>query len=196
MEITNCNTCWLRLTNHRIISKPCGSEATRLTWSGDDSGSPGFNPARYMYMLRPPPPATHFLPLRVIIPTYLVISLSMHMTRAHGCDSHAGGGMLDYSIRGPLASSISPEFYSWTDRGGSSSRDKPVAGIYNQLFPCKSVPSVMSSLAQSREKINHIQSVAEEGKKDWDIVRIRDGGKKAGPLMMTCPFWIWNFLIF
>jgi hypothetical protein len=29
--------------------------------------------------------------------------------------------MLDYSIRGSLASSISPEFYGWTGRGGSSS---------------------------------------------------------------------------
>jgi hypothetical protein len=29
--------------------------------------------------------------------------------------------MLDYSIRVPLASSISPVFYGWTDRGGSSS---------------------------------------------------------------------------
>jgi hypothetical protein len=29
--------------------------------------------------------------------------------------------MLDYSIRGPLAASISPGFYGWTDRGGSSS---------------------------------------------------------------------------
>jgi hypothetical protein len=37
--------------------------------------------------------------------------------------SHAGGGMLDYSIRGPLAPSISPGFYGWTGRGGSFSRD-------------------------------------------------------------------------
>jgi hypothetical protein len=29
--------------------------------------------------------------------------------------------LLDYSIRGPLTPSISPEFYGWTDRGGSSS---------------------------------------------------------------------------
>jgi hypothetical protein len=29
--------------------------------------------------------------------------------------------MLDYSIRGPLASSISPGFYGWTGSGGSSS---------------------------------------------------------------------------
>jgi hypothetical protein len=29
--------------------------------------------------------------------------------------------MLDYSIRGPITPSISPEFYGWTDRGGSSS---------------------------------------------------------------------------
>jgi hypothetical protein len=31
-----------------------------------------------------------------------------------GRDSHAGGGMLDYSIRGSLAPSISPGFYGWT----------------------------------------------------------------------------------
>jgi hypothetical protein len=36
------------------------------------------------------PPATHFLSLRVIIHTYLAISLSTHMSRAHGRDSHAG----------------------------------------------------------------------------------------------------------
>jgi hypothetical protein len=40
--------------------------------------------------------------------------LSTHMTRAHSRDSHAGGGMLDYSIRDSLASSISPRFYCWT----------------------------------------------------------------------------------
>jgi hypothetical protein len=45
------------------------------------------------------PPITHFLPLRVIISTYLVVSLSTHMARARGCDSHTGGRMLDYSIR-------------------------------------------------------------------------------------------------
>jgi hypothetical protein len=45
--------------------------------------------------------------------------LSTHMTRAHDHDSHAGGGMLDYSIRGSLTPSISPESYGWTDRWGS-----------------------------------------------------------------------------
>jgi hypothetical protein len=29
--------------------------------------------------------------------------------------------LLDYSIRGPLTPSISPGFYGWTGRGGSSS---------------------------------------------------------------------------
>jgi hypothetical protein len=29
--------------------------------------------------------------------------------------------MLDYSIRSPLAPTISPGFYGWTSRGGSSS---------------------------------------------------------------------------
>jgi hypothetical protein len=28
--------------------------------------------------------------------------------------------VLDYSIRSPLAPSISPGFYDWTDKGGSS----------------------------------------------------------------------------
>jgi hypothetical protein len=62
-------------------------------------------------------PATHFLPLHVIIPTYLAISLSTYMVRARGRDSHAGGGMLDYSKRDPLAHFISHEFYGWTNRG-------------------------------------------------------------------------------
>jgi hypothetical protein len=31
--------------------------------------------------------------------------------------------MLDYSIRDPLTSSISSEFYDWTNRGGSSSNN-------------------------------------------------------------------------
>jgi hypothetical protein len=57
----------------------------------------------------------HFLPLCVIISTYLVVLLSTHMVRACGRDSHAGGGMLDYSIRDPLAPFISSEFYGWTD---------------------------------------------------------------------------------
>jgi hypothetical protein len=35
------------------------------------------------------------------------------MARAHGCDSHTGGRMLDHSIRDPLAPSISPVFYGW-----------------------------------------------------------------------------------
>jgi hypothetical protein len=48
-------------------------------------------------------------------------SLSTHTTRAHDRDSHARGGMLDYSIRGPLAPSISPGFYGWTGRGEESS---------------------------------------------------------------------------
>jgi hypothetical protein len=42
------------------------------------------------------------------------------MARTRGHDSHAGGGILDYSIRVPLATSISPVFYGWTDRVGSS----------------------------------------------------------------------------
>jgi hypothetical protein len=37
------------------------------------------------------------------------------MARAHDRDSHIGGGMLDHSIRDPLASSISPMFYGWID---------------------------------------------------------------------------------
>jgi hypothetical protein len=36
--------------------------------------------------------------------------LSTHIARAHSRDSHAGGEMLDYSISGPLAPSISPGF--------------------------------------------------------------------------------------
>jgi hypothetical protein len=63
--------------------------------------------------------ATYFLPLHVIIHTYLAVSLSTHMARARGRDSHTGGGMLDYSIRGPLAPFISLGFYGWTDRGGA-----------------------------------------------------------------------------
>jgi hypothetical protein len=46
------------------------------------------------------------------------------MAQARGRDSHAGGVMLDYSIRGPLAPSISSEFYGWTGRGGTSSTPK------------------------------------------------------------------------
>jgi hypothetical protein len=40
-------------------------------------------------------------------------STGYQQARARGRDSHAGGGMLDYSIRGPLAPSISLMFYSW-----------------------------------------------------------------------------------
>jgi hypothetical protein len=61
---------------------------------------------------------THFLSLSVIILTYLIVSLSTHMSRTCGHDSHAEGGMLDYNIRDPLASFISPVFYGWTSRGG------------------------------------------------------------------------------
>jgi hypothetical protein len=43
------------------------------------------------------------------------------MARTRGHDSHAGGEMLNYSIRGPLAPSISHKFYDWIGRGGSSS---------------------------------------------------------------------------
>jgi hypothetical protein len=35
-------------------------------------------------------------------------------------DSHAGGGMLDHSIRGSSTHSILPEFYSWIGQGSSS----------------------------------------------------------------------------
>jgi hypothetical protein len=35
---------------------------------------------------------------------------------------------LDYSIRGPLASSISPGFYGWTGRGEPSSTNKGYLG--------------------------------------------------------------------
>jgi hypothetical protein len=62
------------------------------------------------------PPATHFLSLRIIIPTYLAVSLSTQMAQACGRDSHAGEEMLDYSVRGPLAPFISPRFYGWTGR--------------------------------------------------------------------------------
>jgi hypothetical protein len=37
------------------------------------------------------------------------------MPRVCGHDSHVGG-MLDYSIRDPLTSFISPVFYDWIDR--------------------------------------------------------------------------------
>jgi hypothetical protein len=47
--------------------------------------------------------------------------LSTYMAQARVRDSHAGGGILDYSIRDPLAPSISPEFYGWIGRGGGSS---------------------------------------------------------------------------
>jgi hypothetical protein len=40
------------------------------------------------------------------------------MVWMHGRDSHAWEKMLDYSIRGHLAPSISHELYSWTDRRG------------------------------------------------------------------------------
>jgi hypothetical protein len=33
------------------------------------------------------------------------------MIQVRDRDSHVGGGMLDYIIRGPVAPSISPEFY-------------------------------------------------------------------------------------
>jgi hypothetical protein len=60
------------------------------------------------------PPVTYFLPLRIIILTYLAVGgVRTYMTRASGRDSHAGGGMLDYSIRGLPSPSISPEFYGW-----------------------------------------------------------------------------------
>jgi hypothetical protein len=40
------------------------------------------------------------------------------MAQARGRDSHARGGILDYSIRGSLTPSVSPGFYVWIDRGG------------------------------------------------------------------------------
>jgi hypothetical protein len=43
------------------------------------------------------------------------------MTQVCDSDSHAGGGMLDYSIRAPLAPYILPVFYGWTSRRVSSS---------------------------------------------------------------------------
>jgi hypothetical protein len=56
-------------------------------------------------------PVTYFLPLRIIILTSLAVSLSTHMTRVRGHDSHVRGGMLDYSKRCPYAPSISHGFY-------------------------------------------------------------------------------------
>jgi hypothetical protein len=43
--------------------------------------------------------------------------VSTYMVRACSRDSHTGEGMLDHSIRGSLAPSISLEFYGWTDTG-------------------------------------------------------------------------------
>jgi hypothetical protein len=47
--------------------------------------------------------------------------LSTHMAWVHSHDSHVGGGILNYNISGSLTPSISPEFYGWIGRGGSSS---------------------------------------------------------------------------
>jgi hypothetical protein len=68
-------------------------------------------------------PAMHFLPLCVIIPTYLAVLLSTHMARARGRDSHARGGMLDYSIRGLLVP-FHITWVLWLDwLGGASSNE-------------------------------------------------------------------------
>jgi hypothetical protein len=47
------------------------------------------------------------------------------MAQTCGCDLHAGGGILDFSIRGPLTPSISPRFYGWIDQGVSSMVSEP-----------------------------------------------------------------------
>jgi hypothetical protein len=39
------------------------------------------------------------------------------MAREHGRDSHVRRVILNYSIRGPLTPSISPEFYDWIGKG-------------------------------------------------------------------------------
>jgi hypothetical protein len=63
------------------------------------------------------PPATQFSTIN--IPPSLAsagptrtVALEPGNTNSRG--SHAGGGMLDYSIKGPLAPSISPGLYGWT----------------------------------------------------------------------------------
>jgi hypothetical protein len=48
----------------------------------------------------------------------------MHMTRTRDHDSHAGGRILDYSIKCPLTLLISPEFYSLIGYEGLSSKNK------------------------------------------------------------------------
>jgi hypothetical protein len=75
------------------------------------------------------PLATHFFPLRnnSHLPCCL---LSTHLVRACGRDSHAEGGMLDYSIRGSLTLSISLGFYGWTGRAGTSSIEPSPFGLY------------------------------------------------------------------
>jgi hypothetical protein len=41
------------------------------------------------------------------------------MAQARGRDSHAGCGMLDYSLRDSIVPSISSVFYGWTSHEGS-----------------------------------------------------------------------------
>jgi hypothetical protein len=74
------------------------------------------------------PSVTHFS-LRVIPPSlarspYGGALLSTHMARARGCGSHTVGGDVALRIKGFLAPSISPGFYSWIGRGGASNSYK------------------------------------------------------------------------
>jgi hypothetical protein len=63
------------------------------------------------------PPATQFS--AVHIPPSLTSAEPAGMTASER--EQAGGRILDYSIRCSLTPSISPGFYGWTVRGGSSS---------------------------------------------------------------------------
>jgi hypothetical protein len=49
--------------------------------------------------------------------------------------------MLDYSIRGSLVPSISPRFYGWTGRGGSSSTYiiAMISWLSDEFLYCRSI---------------------------------------------------------
>jgi hypothetical protein len=86
--------------------------------------------------------------------SHLPCLLSTHMARARGHDSHAGGGMLNYSIRGPLVPSTSPGFSSRTGRGGSSIMVSEPGGLEfetrSRIFLLCVIPTYRSLYGKAR----------------------------------------------
>jgi hypothetical protein len=62
--------------------------------------------------------------------------LNTHLAWVLNRDSHVGGRMLDYNIRGSLTAFISPVFYDWTDWGGYSSMVSKSGDLEFESQPC------------------------------------------------------------